>query len=71
MESTEYRYETQILFTTFNSGTIHDAKEFLDICSVISEKAKYKFWPGLNVDHYYEYPCHHKIIHGKLLCVGS
>ena len=22
MESTEYRYETQILFTTFNSGTV-------------------------------------------------
>lgn len=55
IESMEYRYETQILFTTFNSGTIHTAKEFLDICSIISEKAEYKFCPGLNVDHYYEY----------------
>ena len=55
MGSMEYRYETQILFTTFNSETIHTAKEFLDICSIISEKAEYKFCLGLNMDHYYEY----------------
>jgi len=50
-----YRYETQVLFTTINSGTICTAKEFLDACSIISEKNEYKFCPGFNVEHYYEY----------------
>ncbi|XP_065911308.1 uncharacterized protein [Dysidea avara] len=50
-----YKYETQILFTTINNGTISTAKEFLDACGVISEKNGYKFCPGLNVQHYHEY----------------
>ncbi|XP_065894968.1 uncharacterized protein [Dysidea avara] len=50
-----YKYETQVLFTTINNGTISTAKEFLDACGVISEKNGYKFCPGLNVQHYHEY----------------
>ena len=52
---TSYKYETQVLFTTINSGNIHTEKEFLEACCVISVKSGYKFCPGIDVQHYYEY----------------
>ncbi|XP_065906384.1 uncharacterized protein [Dysidea avara] len=61
-----YKYETQVLFTTINNGTISTAKEFLDACGVISEKNGYKFCPGLNVQL-----CCYQIPSGKLSFVGT
>lgn len=52
---TSFKYETQALFTTIKHGYIHTAKEFLEACCVISVKGGYKFCPGIDVQHYYEY----------------
>ena len=59
-EASAYRYETQVLFTAFRSGTVYTVEEFLSVCKVISKKAEFKFCPGIDVDHYYNH--YHAII---------
>ena len=50
-----FKYEIQVLFSSFRSGSIHTADEFLDVCSIISVQGGYKYCPGIEVDHYYQY----------------
>jgi len=54
-ETFSFRYETQILYTAFRSGTVCSRKEFLSICKVISKKAGFKFCHGIDVNHYYSH----------------
>ena len=54
-DTSSYKYQTQILFTTFQSGTVSSVKEFLNICNALSKKAEFKFCHGIDVDHYYSH----------------
>ena len=50
-----FKYEIQVLFSSFRSGSVHTADEFMDVCSIISVQGGYKYCPGIEVDHYYQY----------------
>ena len=50
-----FKYEIQDLFSSFESGSVHTADEFMDVCSIISTQGGYKYCPGIEVDYYYQY----------------
>ena len=50
-----FKYETQVLFSSFRSGSVHTADEIMDVCSIISTQGGYKYHPGIEVDYYYQY----------------
>ena len=50
-----FKYEIQVLFSSFKSGSVHTAEEFMDVYSVISTQGGYKYCLGIEVDHYYHY----------------
>ena len=50
-----FKYEIQVLFSSFESGSVHTADEFMDVCSIISTQGGYKYCPGIEVDHYYQH----------------
>ena len=49
-----FKYEIQVLFSSFKSGLVHTADKFMDVCSVISTQGGYKYCPRIEVDHDYQ-----------------
>ena len=50
----EFSYDVQILFTSIQHGTVSTLPDLLNICSLLSTSAQFKFCPGLEEKAYFD-----------------
>ena len=68
-ESGSATYDLQALFTSIQSGQVHNLSEFFAICEIISRKGGYKYCPGIDVVHYFDH--YHSVIRYHIKSVRS